>query len=170
MLAIRLQRTGKKHQPQFRIVLAEKQKHVSKKFIEILGNYNPRNKQFIIDNPERVQYWLSQHVELSPSINNLFVEKGIIQGSKVQARRVVKKEEPKAEAPGSVEASGATGLPTEATPAEEVDKKEPETSAAEIASESEGGKAETDNSNQESVPESTEEKAVEAPGKEGSAS
>ncbi len=87
MLSIRLQRTGKKHQPQFRIVLAQKEKHPSKKFLEILGNYNPRNKEFSLKNPERAQYWLSQHVEVSPTVHNLFVEKGIAQAEKVKAWR-----------------------------------------------------------------------------------
>ena len=92
MLTIRLHRTGKRHQPQFRIVLAEKQKHPSKKFIEILGTYNPRNKEFAVKSEERIQYWISQHVELSPTVQNLFVGHNLLKdGSKVQAWKPKKK-------------------------------------------------------------------------------
>src|SRR3989338_3153662 len=98
MLTIRLHRTGKRHQPQFRIVLAEKQKHPSKKFIEILGTYNPRNKEFAVKSEERIQYWISQHVELSPTVQNLFVGHNLLKdGSKVQAWKP-KKKSPSAEA------------------------------------------------------------------------
>lgn len=94
MLTIRLQRTGKKHQPQFRIVLAQKEKHPSKRFLEILGNYNPRNKEFSIKNSERVNYWLGQHVEVSPTVHNLLVEKGMVAADKVKAWRPKVKESP----------------------------------------------------------------------------
>jgi ribosomal protein S16 len=39
MLTIRLQRAGKKHQTQFRVVLADKKSAASKKFQEVLANY-----------------------------------------------------------------------------------------------------------------------------------
>ena len=119
MLIIRLQRTGKKRQPEFRIVLAEKFRHASKKFIEILGNYNPRNKNFTIKNQERLDYWLSKHVEVSPTVHNLLVEHGVLkEASKVQARRVVKKDEPVVEA--SAEEKKSEDAPTEEVAAEEV--------------------------------------------------
>lgn len=92
MLTIRLQRTGKKKQADFRIVLAEKTAHVSKRFIEILGSYNPHKKAFNLKNPERLNYWLAQRVELSPTVNNLLVDKGLIKTGKVKAFNIPKKE------------------------------------------------------------------------------
>ena len=92
MLTIRLQRTGKKNASSFRIVVAEKTAHVSKKFKEVLGNYVPGTKAFIVKNPERIQYWISQHVEVSPTVHNLFVDNGLIQGAKVKAFSIPKKE------------------------------------------------------------------------------
>ncbi len=91
MLTIRLQRTGKRNQADFRIVLAEKTASAQKKFQEILGSYNPRKKNFQVKE-ERVKYWLGQNVEMSPTVNNLFVTKGLTTGAKVKAFSVPKKE------------------------------------------------------------------------------
>ena len=85
MLKIRLQRVGKKNQASFRIVLAEKARSASKKVTEVLGFYNPRSKQFGIKDPERLQYWIGQHVEISPTMNNLLIDKGLLKGGKVKA-------------------------------------------------------------------------------------
>ncbi|MBI3232077.1 MAG: 30S ribosomal protein S16 [Candidatus Doudnabacteria bacterium] len=90
MLTIRLQRTGKKNQASFRIVLAEKQAPVKKKHLEVLGSYNPRKKDFKV-NDERVKYWITQRVEMSPTVHNLFVTKGLVEGSKAKAFNVPKK-------------------------------------------------------------------------------
>lgn len=79
-------------------MLAEKTFSVSKKFQEILGTYNPHKKVFKL-NEERAKYWISQHVELSPTVHNLFVSKAIITGEKVRAFNTPKKPvEPAAEA------------------------------------------------------------------------
>jgi len=85
MLTIRLQRTGSKNQAQFRVVLAEAHRAASKKFLEVLGSYNPRSKNLGIKDQERLQYWIKQNVQLSPSVHNLFVEKKLIEGKKVKA-------------------------------------------------------------------------------------
>src|SRR4051812_42958522 len=92
MLTIRLQRTGTKNRPTFRIVLAEKEKSASKKFQEVLGHYNPRSKEFGIKDDTRLKYWIAQHVELSPTVRNLLVEKKLVEGAKVKAWAPKKKE------------------------------------------------------------------------------
>jgi small subunit ribosomal protein S16 len=126
MLTIRLQRTGKKKQADFRIVLAEKTFSVSKKHQEILGAYNPHKKTFKV-NEERVKYWISQHVQLSPTIHNLFILNKLMEGERVRAFNTPKKPvepvveakaEAKAEAaPAAVEASAPTETPVAETPA-----------------------------------------------------
>ena len=111
MLTIRLQRTGKRNQADFRIVLAEKESPVQKKFAEILGSYNPRRKTFQVKE-ERVKYWLGQRVELSETVHNLFVTKGLVDAKKVKAFNIPKKPvEP---------AAPAAAAPVE-TPAEAVE-------------------------------------------------
>lgn len=129
MLTIRLQRTGKRNFATYRVVLAEKTAHVSKRFVEILGSYNPHTKELVVKNAERLQYWIGQHVAMSPTVNNLFVTKGVLQGDKVKAYRVPKKEvaaeEPKAEAPAAPEAQAEP----QAEPAAETTEAAPEAPA-----------------------------------------
>lgn len=91
MLTIRLQRSGKKNQPEFRIVLAQKTAAVNKKFLEVLGNYNPRTKDFVVKNEERLKYWISQHVTISPTVHNLLVTKNLLDAPKVKAFSTPKK-------------------------------------------------------------------------------
>ena len=93
MLTIRLQRTGTKNKPSFRVVLAQAYRAASKQVIEVLGHYNPHRKEFGIKNPERLQHWLAQHVHVSPTVHNLLVEKKMIEGKKVKAWRPKKKAE-----------------------------------------------------------------------------
>jgi small subunit ribosomal protein S16 len=97
MLTIRLQRTGKKNQADFRIVLAEKEAPVKKKIVEILGSYNPRKKNFQVKE-ERLKYWVSQRVELSETVHNLLVTKGFVEGAKVKAFTIPKQAPEAAEA------------------------------------------------------------------------
>jgi small subunit ribosomal protein S16 len=111
MLTIRLQRTGTKNRPTFRMVLAQSYKSASKKFIEILGHYNPRSKEFGVKNTERLNYWISQHVHLSPTVHNLLVDKKIVDAKKVKAWQPKKKEKAEGDA---TPASAAPATPTEA--------------------------------------------------------
>src|ERR1041385_5824833 len=91
MLTIRLQRAGKRNRPEFRIVLAQKESSASKKFLEILGNYNPRTKEFAVKDEARLQYWIAQHVQISPTVHNLLVGKNLLTSGKVQAFKIPKK-------------------------------------------------------------------------------
>ena len=132
MLTIRLQRTGKKNASSFRIVVAEKAAHVSKKITEVLGHYNPSKKEFVLKNPERLHYWLGQHVTASPTVHNLLITKGIIEGTKVKAFSV-----PKKETPAEPEAPAAPAAEVASEPAAEVVVPEaaPETPTEEPAAE-----------------------------------
>ena len=102
MLVIRLTRIGKKNAPSYRIVLIEKTAATqSGKFLEVLGNYNPRlvdkktgQKQLIL-NEERIKHWLSQGVKASDTVYNLLVGKGIIKGPKIKKKMKVKEEKEK---------------------------------------------------------------------------
>lgn len=127
MLTIRLQRTGTKNKPQFRLVLAEAHRSASKKFLEVLGHYNPGNKQFGLKNEERLKYWLGQHVQLSPTVHNLLVEKKLISEKKVKAWRpkVKAKTDAPAEAQAAAPAAAATETPAlaAAAPAEAAEVK-----------------------------------------------
>jgi len=84
MLIIRLTKTGKRNKPNFRIVLIEsKFAPKSGKFLEILGSYNPHQKEISLKE-ERIKYWLSQGVKTSETVHNLLIRQGVIKGSKIK--------------------------------------------------------------------------------------
>lgn len=57
---IRLKRTGKIHDPQYRVVVVDQRKKRDGEAIEELGYYNPNpNPSLIHINSERVEHWLS---------------------------------------------------------------------------------------------------------------
>lgn len=107
MLTIRLQRTGTKNKPQFRIVLAQAYRSASKKFLEVLGHYQPRSKNFAIKNEERLKYWLGQNVQVSPTVKNLLISKNLMTGPKVKAWRPKVKEKTAETAPQAPAAQAA---------------------------------------------------------------
>jgi len=91
MLVIRFLRIGKKNQPSFRIVVTEKRTSPKgRKFLEILGFYNPRTKEKRL-NAERIKYWLSVGAKLSPSVHNLLIEEKIIKEKKIASHKLSKK-------------------------------------------------------------------------------
>jgi len=90
MLVIRLTRIGKKNQPAYRVILAEKTSPVQGKFIEILGSYNPRLKQKALK-ADRIKYWLSMGAQASATVHNLLVSEKIIEAKKVKAWQPKKK-------------------------------------------------------------------------------
>jgi small subunit ribosomal protein S16 len=140
MLTIRLQRVGTKNRPAFRVVLAERERAVGKKFLEILGHYDIKNKELGIKNTDRLDYWLKQNVLLSPTVRNLLIEKKFLEGEKVKAWRPKKKETVKAEGEVSptptgeaatVDAKPVEAQKTETAPAPEAKAEEPKASAKE---------------------------------------
>jgi small subunit ribosomal protein S16 len=116
MLTIRLQRTGTKNKPSFRIVLAQAYRAAGKKAIEVLGHYNPKRKDFAIKDEQRLKYWISQHVSISPTVHNLLVEKKMLDAKKVKAWKPKKKEG--TETPAAPTAA-ASPEPAGETPAEQ---------------------------------------------------
>lgn len=91
MLKIRLQRTGRKHEPTFRVVLTDsKNSTKSGKYLEKLGSYDPRKENEVFDS-ERIKYWISKGAQPSDTLHNLLVSKKIIEGKK---RNVLPKKSP----------------------------------------------------------------------------
>ena len=75
MQVIRLQRTGRTKMPLYRLVLAEKSAHVSKKVQAVLGHYNPRTKELVV-NKELLEKWLGLNISCSDTAHNLLVRNG----------------------------------------------------------------------------------------------
>ena len=92
MLMIRLARVGKRKHPTYRVVLQEKQKAASSTVLETLGHYDPHTHPATLEvAAERVSYWMSKGAQLSDTLNNVFVERKIIQGAKRTVTRTKKK-------------------------------------------------------------------------------
>ncbi len=86
MLTIRLSRIGKKKKPKYRLIISEKAKDPYGRALEILGSYDPFTKD-LNAKAERIKYWLSKGSGMSPTVNNLLIDKGIIEGEKVSASK-----------------------------------------------------------------------------------
>lgn len=109
MIVIRLQRVGRRNDPQFRLVVQERQKSAkSGKVIEVLGWHDPvlHKREF---KAQRIKHWLSGGALASDTVHNLLVDEKIIAGPKKdvappsrkategEAASPKKKEEPAAE-------------------------------------------------------------------------
>lgn len=94
MLAIKFKRIGKKHQPSYRIIIAEKRSKMGGDCIEDLGWYNPISKEFKVKK-ERAEYRLKTGAQPTDSVYNLLVKAGVISGTKRPVHKVIKKTEEK---------------------------------------------------------------------------
>lgn len=84
MLVIRLTRVGKKNSPAYRVVVADKKKAVKRKFIEIVGHYNPTtNPKTLVIDKERALHWISLGAQPSDTVNNLMVRLDILPKKKL---------------------------------------------------------------------------------------
>ena len=107
MLKIRLQRVGRKHEPVFRLVLTDsKNSTKSGRLLEILGNYDSRRGENIAIKTDRVTYWLSKGAQPTGTVHNIFVDKKLISGKKIN---VLPKKKPIVK-----EGDATTGAPTAA--------------------------------------------------------
>jgi small subunit ribosomal protein S16 len=70
MLIIRFKPQGRKYKKHYRIVVAKKTNHVSKKSVEDIGWYDPYNKNYSIDK-ERLDHYLKNNIQISESVNSL---------------------------------------------------------------------------------------------------
>jgi small subunit ribosomal protein S16 len=80
LLRIRLRRTGQKHQPSYRVVVADKDNKRDGRFVEILGHYNPTTdpKTFEVD-AERVKFWVGRGAVPSETVHRLLHQRGLIE-------------------------------------------------------------------------------------------
>lgn len=78
MVRIRLRRVGLRHQPVYRVVVADKECPRDGRFLEIIGIYNPRTEPFTLEIKEdRVYHWMSNGAQPSESVAQLFRSTGV---------------------------------------------------------------------------------------------
>jgi small subunit ribosomal protein S16 len=124
MLAIRLQRHGRKAAPVYRVAVQEAQRHPSSgRVVAYVGAYNPHTKESKID-AEKVEFYLKNGAQPSPRVVRLLEEAKVNLPAWVKSTRTdkaaklrnpdkLRKNQPKEEAPAEAPAEEA------AAPAEE---------------------------------------------------
>ena len=75
---IRLRRVGRKKQPAYRIVVAERLAARDGQFIETLGHYDPRTEPVTIHvDADRAKHWLSEGATPSETVRSLLKKAGV---------------------------------------------------------------------------------------------
>ena len=78
MVRIRLRKMGLRHQPYYRIVVADRESPRDGRFLEIVGTYNPRTEpSTILVEEGRIYYWLGKGAQPSESVIRLFTQIGL---------------------------------------------------------------------------------------------
>ena len=72
MLMIRLSRTGARKQPQYRVVVIEKERARNGRPVEVVGTYNPRTNPASVElKRERIDYWVSKGAKMSDRVGKI---------------------------------------------------------------------------------------------------
>jgi small subunit ribosomal protein S16 len=71
-VVIRLRREGAKNRPYYRVIVADKRSPRDGKFIEMIGNYDPRKtgENYEI-NLDRVDYWVKNGAQPSETVASM---------------------------------------------------------------------------------------------------
>lgn len=73
MLAIRLQRLGRKAMPVYRLAVQESQRHPSSgRVVAYVGSYNPHTKEVKL-NKEKIEYYLKNGAQPTPRVVRLLI-------------------------------------------------------------------------------------------------
>src|SRR5438045_6478008 len=79
MVRIRLRRTGRKRTPTYRIVVADSQSPRDGRFIEIIGQYSPRQGETALNlKTDRANYWLDSGAQPSDTVRSLLRKAGVL--------------------------------------------------------------------------------------------
>jgi small subunit ribosomal protein S16 len=72
MVVIRLRHEGAKNAPYYKVVVADQRSPRDGKFIEIIGNYDPRKEGANANiDLTRVDYWVSQGAQPSETVRSI---------------------------------------------------------------------------------------------------
>jgi len=123
MLAIRLQRLGRKAMPIYRVAVQESQRHPSSgRVVAYVGTYNPHTKDVKL-NKEKIEFYLKNGAQPSPRVVRLmeadkitlpaWVKKAPVKEGKIRHSEKLRKNQPKAEAPAEQPAEAPAPEPTE---------------------------------------------------------
>jgi small subunit ribosomal protein S16 len=134
MLTIKLSKLGKKNKKVFRVIISEKGRDPFGDPLEILGSYDQYHKNLQIKK-ERVNHWLSKGALMTPTVNNLLISQGVIEGQKAVASKAGKVSEKRQNQIKAKEDKRKKAAAATETKPEEAASSEPETTetAPEVA-------------------------------------
>ncbi len=128
MLAIRLQRLGRKALPIYRLAVQESRRHPSSgRVVAYVGNFNPHTKDVTLDK-EKVEFYLKNGARPTPRVVRILTDqkvelpiwvKGVSgdKSSKIRHPEKLRKNQPKEEAPAEAPAEAEAAKPEEQTEA-----------------------------------------------------
>jgi small subunit ribosomal protein S16 len=133
MLAIRLQRIGRKGHPVYRLAVQEAQRHPSSgRVVAYVGSYNPHTKDVSLQK-ELVQKYLDNGAQPTPRVVKLLKAENVTlpkwvkepaadKQKSVRNAEKLRKNQPKEEPVAEEEVSAEAETPVEETSAQEADK------------------------------------------------
>ncbi|MFN3827233.1 MAG: 30S ribosomal protein S16 [Micavibrio sp.] len=144
-LKLRLSRQGRKNLPFYHIVVADSRAARDGKFVEKIGQYDPRkphgDEKRIVLNTERVKYWLSQGAQPTERVELFLGKAGLVampkqsvrpKKSAPKSKTVARMEEKAAKRAAAEEAAkAAAAAPAEEAPAAEAPAEAPAEASAE---------------------------------------
>lgn len=140
MLRIRLQRTGNRNNPTFRLVVTDRRNAAKGKSKELLGHYLPTRDPAVFEfNKERVEHWIGHGAAPTDTVARLLAKSGM-KGLEKFMERYSKQKKKKAveEEPAPPPPPPAADAPAEQQkPAEEVQEEQKEEAPAEQPKEEE---------------------------------
>jgi small subunit ribosomal protein S16 len=137
---IRLMRVGKKKQPTYRVVVADSRNQRDGRFIEILGQYEPRHDPSSINlNADRAVHWLRHGAQPTETVAKILEVAGVWDAYKTatgkEAAAKPKPKTPKAKAVKETKAEAAPAPASEAATEAPASDESSEAAASEEASE-----------------------------------
>ena len=92
MVRIRLRRVGRKKTPLYRIVVADSRSPRDGRFIETIGQYDPRKTEGGLNiETDRANHWLDQGAQPSDTVRSLLRRAGLLKArhtARVAAKKV----------------------------------------------------------------------------------
>lgn len=80
MVKIRLRRTGAKHKPSYRLVVADSRSPRDGAFISIIGHFDPlTDPETVVIDEEKALHWLRQGAQPTATAARLLAKTGIIE-------------------------------------------------------------------------------------------
>jgi small subunit ribosomal protein S16 len=118
---IRLMRVGKKKQPTYRVVVADSRNQRDGRFIEILGQYEPRHDPSSINlDADRAVHWLRHGAQPTETVAKILEVAGVWDAFKTATGKdAAAKPKPRTPKPKAVKETKAEAAAPAAAPSEE---------------------------------------------------